>query len=169
MRSSLSLFILLWLSSIVLGSINEREEARIVMEQFKANHPQAVFFGQQYFDSEGFFEQVGPADFVFGAPMSKGETPMESAWDFYQQIEGAYVEEAGTLVPGDERGVMWDQKTESYKFTTFRFQQTIKGIPVYRSGIGFLVRNEDNFPVVMSSNNLKELRALMLLPVQMQK
>ena len=158
MRSSLSLFILLWLSSIVLGSINEREEARIVMEQFKANHPQAVFFGQQYFDSEGFFEQVGPADFVFGAPMSKGETPMESAWDFYQQIEGAYVEEAGTLVPGDEQGVMWDQKTESYKFTTFRFQQTIKGIPVYRSGIGFLVRNEDNFPVVMSSNNLKELR-----------
>ena len=127
------------------------------MEQFKAAHPDARFFGRQYFDDEGFFEQIGSADFVHGTAMATGNSPIESAQNFYSQIEGIYANEAGEMVPGTEIGAMWDKVKEEYRFKTFRFQQTVAGIPVYRSGVGFLVRNEANYPVVMSSNNLKEL------------
>lgn len=145
-------------ASFAFGAEIKTENARQKMAQFKANHPRAVFFGSQYFESEGFFEQMGSADFVYGAPMSAGETSTESAWNFYRQIEGIYAEEAGTLVPGTEQGIIWDRATGTHKFKTFRFQQKVNGIPVYRSGIGFLVRNEENYPVVMASNNLKEMK-----------
>ena len=163
MKTSLIFGLLILLTSVVhtpvsFGDEIERVEAQTKMAEFKANHPQAKFFGKQYFDTEGFFEQIGTADYVYGAPMSQGNTPTESGWDFYRQVEGIYAEDAGTLVSGSEQGVMWDTATGTHKFTTFRFQQLMDGIPVYRSGMGFLVRNEENFPVVMCSNNLKEMK-----------
>ena len=135
-----------------------RTVAQVKMEQFKNAHPDARFYGQQYFDDEGFFEIDGTADFVYGSILANGETPIASAWNFYQQIEGIYAEEIGDLKPGAPQGVMWDKKAEKHRFTTFRFQQMVEGVPVYKSGIGFLVRNEESYPVVMASNNFKEMK-----------
>ncbi len=135
----------------------EKSPAQVKMDQFKKAHPDARFHGKQYFDGEGFFEQDNTADFIYGTVMATGGSAIESAWNFYEQIEGIYAEEIGELVPGTVHGAMWDKDTETHRFSTFRFQQTVAGIPVYRSGIGFLVRNEDGFPVVMTSNNLKEM------------
>ena len=158
MKNSLIICLMTLLASVSYGEEVEREAAEVKLAQFKANHPQAKFFGKQYFDTEGYFEQIGTADYVYGAPMSQGKTPTESGWDFYRQVEGIYAEDAGTLVSGSEQGVMWDAAKGTHKFTTFRFQQMMDGIPVYRSGMGFLARNEENFPVVMCSNNLKEMK-----------
>ncbi|MEM9411249.1 MAG: dockerin type I domain-containing protein [Planctomycetota bacterium] len=139
-------------------SADIREAAEIKMEQFKKAHPKARFHGQQYYDYEGFFEIDGTADFIYGTTLATGKTAMASAWSLCEQLEGIYADEVGTLVPGAEIGVMWNKTANSHRFSTFRFQQTVNGIPVYKSGIGFLVRNEANYPVVMSSNNFKEMQ-----------
>ena len=79
------------------------------------------------------------------------------------ELEGIYAEQIGKLVPAIQhsgkvlQGVMWDKKTQKHRFHTFRFNQVYQGLPVYKSGIGFLVRNEDNYPVVMTSSNFKEM------------
>ena len=127
------------------------------MAQFKTAHPGALFYGQQYFDGEGFFEIDGTADYIYGTVLATGESAETSAWNLYEQLEGIYCEEVGDLVPGPLQGVMFDKATNQHRFSTFRFQQTVQGVPVYRSGIGFLVRNEENFPVVLASNNFKEM------------
>ena len=165
MKNSRFFLLVILLTLLVSTSVSHGDETESVvaqnkMEQFKANHPQAKFFGKQLSDSEGYFEEEATSNYVYGAPMSKGKTPIESAWNFYRQIEGIYAEEAGTLVSGSQQGVMWEPVTKTHKFTTFRFQQTLNGIPVYRSGVGFLVRNEKDFPVVMCSNNLKEMKGI---------
>ncbi len=158
MRTFISLVLLALLPAIAVGTEIEREEARVKMEQFKTAHPDAIFSGQQFYDTEGFFEYVGSADTIFGTPMSTGDSPLESAWNLYSQLEDVYVADVGVLVPGKQIGAMWDKDNNSYRFTTFRFEQTFNNIPVFRSGIGFLVRNEADFPVVMTSNNFKEMQ-----------
>ena len=120
------------------------------MAQFKTAHPDALFYGKQYFEDEGFFEIDGTADFIYGTVLATGESAEASAWNLCEQLEGIYCEEVGDLVPGPQQGVMFDKATNQHRFTTFRFQQSVQGIPVYRSGIGFLVRNEADFPVVLT-------------------
>ena len=140
------------------GFDEELTAAHIKMNEFKDAHPNAKFMGSQYFDGEGFFEIDGTANYIFGEALATGSSAVESAQNFYNQIEGAYAEQIGQLVPGEVHGVMFDKTTKTHKFSACRFQQTIGGIPVYKSGIGFLIRNEQDFPVVMSSNNFKELQ-----------
>ena len=137
------------------AQVNIKSETKL--SEFKELHPQARFYGQQYYYNEGFFEIDGTANYIYGTTLANGNSPMASAWNLCGQLEGVYAQELGKLIPGSEIGVMWDKKTNSHRFTTFRFQQTVAGIPVYKSGIGFLVRNEENFPIVLASNNFKEM------------
>ena len=62
--------------------------AQLKMDQFKQSKPDARFHGKQYFDDEGFFEQDGTADMIYGTVLSTGDSPEASAWNFYQQLEG---------------------------------------------------------------------------------
>ena len=159
MRTLFSLAFLSMLSTALLATDFEQpEEATVKMRQFKAANPEARFMGTQYFDGEGFFEIDGTADYIFGSTLSNGASAIESATNFCDKIDGMYAEEVGNLVPGTVHGVMFNKATQSHKFSTVRFQQTVGGVPVYRSGIGFLVRNEENFPLVLSSNNYKEMK-----------
>ena len=134
------------------------------MRQFRNDHPQAKFYGEQYFDGEGFFETVGAANTVYGTVLSTGETPEESATNLCEQLEGIYCVEQGELTPAvlgngaTLQELMWDRTNQRARFHACRFNQTVAGIPVFRSGIGILMRNEDTNPAVISSNNLKELQ-----------
>ena len=157
-------FLAILIASPVEAEVNVKSEDKLA--SFEDAHPNARFHGQQYFEDEGFFEFVGTQNMIYGTPMSSGMTPQESAWDFYQQIEGVYAEETGELVPNILesgkvlQGVMWNRNTQEHGFYVFRFNQTFAGLPVYRSGVSFMVRNENDFPVVVSTNNLKEMQGL---------
>ena len=100
---------------------------------------------------------------IYGTAFSTGETPLHSAWNHVNQWQSLYGNDIGTLVPktnanGDVlQGVMPNRETGEYKFYTFRFEQTYAGLPVFRSGVGFLVRNEDNHPLVLSGFDVKEM------------
>lgn len=115
------------------------------------------------------YEQDDRVSMFYGAPFSSGQTPLHSAWNHINQWQNLYGKDIGTLVPkqnasGDVlQGVMANQETGKYKFYTFRFEQTYAGLPVFRSGIGFLVRNEEGNPLVMTGFDVKEMGGVDLL------
>ena len=110
-----------------------------------------------------FHDNNGIVNTIYGTTISTGVTPLESAWNHLNGWREAYGEDMGTFVPqvtpsGDTMvGVMPNPLTGDYKFYTFRFNQTYGGLPVFRSGIGFLVRNAANNPLVMSGFDVKEM------------
>ena len=150
--------------STTITSADQNLNDPVRMNRFKQMHPTAQFHGAQYFESEGFFEYNQPSNLIYGTGLASGKTPLESARNFCQDIQGIYAEEIGNLIPCKLssgkvlQGVMWNRDLHSHDFYTFRFDQTIDGVPVFRSGIGFLVRNQDGFPLVMSGNNVKEMQ-----------
>ena len=142
------------------------------LEQFKKNNPGARFYGSQFYrPTDQNDEARGGMTAIYGTILSIGDTPEESALRHVNEVRGALGAEIGTLVPEIKesgevtQGVMWNEKTQTHKFSVLRFNQYIDGIPVFRSGVGFLVRNMDNYPLVMSGFTVKDLSgARLVLP-----
>ncbi len=142
------------------------------LEQFKENNPGARFYGSQFYRPVDKHDEArGGMTAIYGTILSIGDTPEESAWRHVNEVRGALGSDIGTLVPEIKengevtQGVMWNKQTQTHKFNMLRFNQYVDGIPVFRSGAGFLVRNQDNYPLVMSGFTVKDLSgARLLLP-----
>jgi len=72
--------------------------------------------------------------------------------------------------------LMYDAATGSYKFTLIYYTQFRNGVPVFRSDMRLLVRNEPGFPLVLAMSSLKDigdfsanLRAAMVTNAQLQQ
>ena len=110
-----------------------------------------------------FYEQDQRVSMIYGTSFSTGDSPLHSAWNHLNQWQALYGNDIGTLVPKANangevmQGVMQNRETGEYKFYTFRFEQTYAGLPVFRSGVGFLVRNEQDNPLVMTGFDVKEM------------
>ena len=110
-----------------------------------------------------FYEQDQRVSMIYGTTFSTGDSPLHSAWNHLNQWQNLYGNDIGTLVPKANadgevmQGVMQNRETGDYKFYTFRFEQTYAGLPVFRSGVGFLVRNEQENPLVMTGFDVKEM------------
>ena len=110
-----------------------------------------------------FHENNGVVNTIFGTALSTGETPLDSAINHLNNWQRVYGEDVGTFVPqatpsGETLvGVMPNAVNGEYKFYTFRFRQIYGGLPVFRSGVGFLVRNSENNPLVMTGFDVKEM------------
>jgi len=65
------------------------------------------------------------------------------------QADGRTIQEVG-----------WDAASGAARFHLLRFDQVLDGLPVFRAGIGVLVRAEPGFPVVLSSFDLKDVAGL---------
>lgn len=109
-----------------------------------------------------FHENAGTVSMIYGTTLSTGTTPLESATNHLNAWQDFYGEDVSNFVPqvtpaGETLiGVMPNPAGE-YKFYTLRLNQTFGGLPVFRSGVGFLVRNTENNPVVMTGFDVKEL------------
>ena len=156
----------LFMSAIALvlsSSTSDAQVNQVALDAYKQANPEARFYGTQFYDNEGFFEDIGTVNAIYGSILSTGATPHESAWNHVADLQDVYAQDYGTLIPipawdgQPVQGVMTDAATGQSRFSTFRFGQAVGGIPVFRSGIAFLVRNEPNFPVVLSGSNLKEM------------
>lgn len=113
-----------------------------------------------------FYESGGITQGMYGTVLATGNSPLESAQAYLARWDAMFGSEIGVLIPktidagGTLQGVMLNRATGQYKFYTFRFEQYFQELPVFRSGVGFLVRNEPNFPVVMTGFNVKNLAGL---------
>lgn len=101
---------------------------------------------------------------VYGRAFSHGATPDASANAFIQQYAAMLEVRPADLVTAawDDRnshhqGAMYDPATGEFTFTVLRYQQMRNGIPVFRSGMRLMVRNEPGYPLVLASTDLRPL------------
>jgi hypothetical protein len=134
-----------------------------VMEDFKAAHPRARIAGAQfgtYVDPTG--EEIS-ATRIFGTTLATGTDPVDSAWNHIAELQDALGTDIGQLVPKVQEngtflvGAATNAETGIPKLYALRFEQHYNGIPVFRSGVGFVVRNDPDNPLVMSNFDVKDL------------
>ncbi len=149
---------------VLFCSLAVAQPPQQALEQFRANNPGARFYGSNFYQPTSTDdESPGGMTAVYGTVLALGETPEQSAWSHVDDLRGVLGEDFGVLVPelGENgeiaRGLMWNPVTQSHKFNVIRFNQVYQGIPVFRSGMGFLLRNQPGNPVVMSGTTVKDL------------
>jgi hypothetical protein len=100
---------------------------------------------------------------IYGVPVSYGEDAVASAEAFMSGYSALFGADFADLRPGTIAGdgvhasPMYPNPDGTMKFTLVGWTQERDGVPVFRSDVLCLVRNEPGNPVVMVRNNLREL------------
>jgi hypothetical protein len=116
---------------------------------------------------------IGHPARLYGTALATGATVNDSAERFRSAHAASLGIPVSELIPQDlshnssskaataagpkPLGLMFDQKTGQYKFWLYRYGQAKGGLPVFRSGLLTLVRNQGNNPVVWASSFVHDL------------
>jgi hypothetical protein len=107
---------------------------------------------------------AGRIERVYGSAFSHGETGEQSAEAFRLAHSRMFGAEPQDVVPvGPFRNgqhvqpIMYQPETDTYKFTGYFYTQQRGGVPVFRSDLRLLVRNEGQSPLVLAAANLRAL------------
>ncbi|NDG64887.1 MAG: hypothetical protein EBY29_15705 [Planctomycetes bacterium] len=110
------------------------------------------------------FERGNRITRVFGQAFSHGKSPDQSASAFIRDHADALGVRSADLLPFGafpdaihSVDVYWDEATESFRFTLLGYSQVVEGVPVFRSALKLLMRNEPGFPLVLASADLRNL------------
>ena len=124
-----------------------------VANEFLAENPGANF----YYAGENIGRVYGPA-------FAMGNTAQESAEAFRVEYSGLWGVPAEDLKPVGpfQNGqhivpIMYNSETGQYKFTGVYYTQWRDEVPVFRSRLTLLVRNEANNPLVLATSALRDL------------
>ncbi|MHC4220646.1 MAG: hypothetical protein ACYSU7_19590, partial [Planctomycetota bacterium] len=124
-------------------------------QSFLATHPATGF---------ALTPELGRIERVYGRAFSHGATGAQSAENFrlnHSRMFGAEPQEVvpiGALPNGQHVvPVMYQPETGTYKMTAFCYTQQRDGVPVFRSNLKLLVRNEAQNPLVLASVDLRDL------------
>lgn len=105
---------------------------------------------------------------VYGPAFSTGASAEESVNGFIARHSGMFGVGPGELVFGNAArgvnapiGVMPDGQG-GFKFTLFNFKHEYAGLPVFRSDLKLLVRNEDGFPMTLARSSLRSVNGLVV-------
>ncbi|MBL4810636.1 MAG: hypothetical protein JKY43_11335, partial [Phycisphaerales bacterium] len=108
---------------------------------------------------------------VYGKAFSHGQTGAISASRFLQQNLQMWGVPANQLVaegPFDDgrhtQQIGYLPEFDDYKFTGHYYKQIVDGVPVFRSKLVLLTRNEANNPLVLASSELRNLAGFELDP-----
>ncbi len=111
-----------------------------------------------------FYEQAGRIGRVYGSAFSHGVNAEASAESFVQKhaqmfgVRFAELSPRGPLADGRHSiPLMYDDTTNNYKFTLVYYAQEVAGIPVFRSDLRVLVRNEPGNPAVLAASSLRDI------------
>ncbi|MDP6987520.1 MAG: hypothetical protein QGG74_05695 [Phycisphaerales bacterium] len=141
---------LLSMSSLAASSsINQVEASR----DFRADHPRARMA------SDGFgVKKIVDQAIATG---STAKAAAVAAKDTIAPMLGVDPDdfiEVGPFPNGQhELGLMYRPETGDYKFTAYYWTQTAGGIPVWRSRLMALVRNDTGFPVVQVTSDVRDV------------
>ncbi|KYK34837.1 MAG: hypothetical protein AYK22_04590 [Thermoplasmatales archaeon SG8-52-3] len=98
---------------------------------------------------------------LYGEAFSYGESPFKSANAFIQANANLFGLEVSDLEYQNFQPIMYNRETGEYKFTGVNFAQYKNNIPVFRSRLILLVKNEENYPLVYASVDLKNLNGFL--------
>ena len=108
-----------------------------------------------------FHSEDGSIKRIYGNVFSEGQTAKQSADAFLNEWSSLWGFDAEDLLPVGPWGIgnhiqpiMFDQVTQSYKFTGVGYLQSYQGVPIYNSRVTVLCRNESGFPAVHVTSEL---------------
>ncbi len=165
-RCSIVTSILIFSLSVILTwparSLAWQSQAVESVSEFVRQHPGVRFHGAPFYRQAGATDESRTFGAVYGTALGVGATPVESAWNHINQIAPLLGDDWGSLVPqvnasGEVLLPLMAGPGQEPRFYTFRFNQQYQGLPVFRSGVGFLVRNEPGNPLVVSGIDVKNL------------
>ncbi len=106
----------------------------------------------------------GDVQKIYGAAFSRGTSAISSAERFRLDHARMLGTESRRLAPQNRiedapsiQPLMYDRQTGTYKFTLVHYRQMDGQIPVFRSDLRLLVRNEGDFPMVSATSAVKDL------------
>lgn len=112
----------------------------------------------------------GRVKFISGNALASADTPEQSAERFRALAARAFMEKTGDLAPQrvvlngrkvvskpEPVGLMYDRKTETFKFWLYRYGQQVGKIPVHDAELLVLVRNKPGYPVVSAVSSLRNI------------
>jgi len=101
---------------------------------------------------------------VYGQFSLTGSSPEATAATFKDDYSTIFGVEAEDLRPVSilydgrhTQPLMYDRETGNYKFTLVYYSQYQGNIPVYKSDLRLLIRNEPGYPLVLAASSLKDL------------
>lgn len=144
-------------ADIVAASGQQLTPARAkAMSDFKAINTQSNF-------SNHIDGRIGR---VYGKAFSTGATTQSSARNFINQhidmwgLTADELIEKGPFADGHHTQLIgYMPEVDAYKFTGHYYTQVKQGVPVFRSKLVLLVRNQENNPLVLASSALHDLSA----------
>lgn len=109
--------------------------------------------------------QTGPmVTRLYGNSFANGFSPEATARGFVDKHASIFGVAPSDLVPGrpdkselSSQPVMWLPEENRYRFMLEYYSQQSNGIPVFRSELRVLVRNEADYPAVLAVSTLKDL------------
>ena len=111
-----------------------------------------------------FFTRDGSITRVYGNAFSNGATPTDSADAFLKSWASVFGTQFSELLPIGQyedghslQPLVFDEESGTSKFTLVSYSQFVKSIPVFRSTVRCLVRNDEGSPLVLVSSELKNL------------
>jgi hypothetical protein len=110
------------------------------------------------------FQRDGRLLSLYGRPMAHGATPLATAAAFLERDLELFGVGAEDLRPGVDygdgafvRGLVYERERDADRFTLLRYSQFAGDVPVFRSELKLLVRNEARFPLVLVKSSLRDL------------
>jgi hypothetical protein len=102
---------------------------------------------------------------IYGSAFEHGNSPEDTAQRFVQKRSQMFSVPPHELRPGAGVGhlrhtqqVMPDRENGGYKFTLVVYSQFKDDLPVFRSDLRMLVRNDVDSPMVLAASSLRDLR-----------
>ncbi len=160
MRRVLNLTVITVLAVLLLVSIStvfgqeemsgKQDRARTALQGLRGEFPNIKVY-----------DDIGKVTRIYGAPFSFGSSPEASAEGFVQRHSAVVGAKSAQLVPEsrmpDKRRtqqLMYDRLKDSYKFTLVYYRQYVDNVPVFRSELRLLVRNEPSYPLVLAVSSM---------------
>ena len=103
------------------------------------------------------YNKGGQIKRLYGEAFSFGETPEKSTETFLKNNAILFGVSSDDLKIINLQPIMYNQETDEYKFTGINYVQYKANIPVFQSRLILLVKNEEGYPLVHASVDLRNL------------
>ncbi len=156
-----SMALLLLMPSIIFSG--EADKSRF--NQYSEEIRTAVSGLQESYPDVQFLGNGRKITSVYGTAFEFGSSPEETADRFAREYAAIFGARSEELVEGLEsynrpytQQLVYNPITDDYKFTLVYYSQYLDDIPVFRSELRLLVRNEPGYPLVLAKSRLHDLR-----------